>query len=221
MSFRKRSRPSKQNIRVKENGGDSSGDEHADIVRADIRPKKSDITHATTKQSSEGTTTASTVYASSREVVPQQYAGDATHTSEIDTAADRDARAILERNIKLNNEEGGEGVYRGQGGYKTYMNKDISQVGSNKYTGTQGPIRAPAFVRSTARFDYQPDICKDYKETGFCGYGDNCKFLHDRGDYKSGWQLEKEWDELQARKKKKLEESLKGFGDEGICIYLS
>ena len=22
---------------------------------------------------------------------------------------------------------------------------------------------------------------------------DSCKFLHDRSDYKSGWQLEKEW----------------------------
>jgi hypothetical protein len=41
------------------------------------------------------------------------------------------------------------------------------------------------------RFDYQPDICKDYKETGFCSYGDSCKFLHDRGDYKSGWELER------------------------------
>lgn len=69
--------------------------------------------------------------------------------------------------------------------------------------------------RMTCRFDYQPDICKDYKETGFCGYGDQCKFLHDRGDYKSGWQLEKEWDVLQAKKKKKLEDSMKGFGDEG------
>lgn len=26
-----------------------------------------------------------------------------------------------------------------------------------------------------SRFDYQPDICKDYKETGRCGYGDSCK----------------------------------------------
>jgi hypothetical protein len=41
---------------------------------------------------------------------------------------------------------------------------------------TQGPIRAPSFVRSTARFDYQPDICKDYKETGFCGYGGESSF---------------------------------------------
>ena len=41
------------------------------------------------------------------------------------------------------------------------------------------------------RFDYQPDICKDYKETGYCGYGDACKFVHDRGDYKSGWELDR------------------------------
>ncbi|KAI7904356.1 uncharacterized protein BX663DRAFT_504795 [Cokeromyces recurvatus] len=63
-----------------------------------------------------------------------------------------------------------------------------------------GPQRAPANLRVTARFDYQPDICKDYKETGFCGYGDTCIFLHDRGDYKTGWQLEKEWEEAQKNK---------------------
>lgn len=54
-----------------------------------------------------------------------------------------------------------------------------------------GPIRASAAIRVTARFDYQPDLCKDYKETGYCAYGDSCKFLHDRGDYKGGWQIEK------------------------------
>lgn len=59
----------------------------------------------------------------------------------------------------------------------------------------KGPIRAPANLRATVRWDYQPDICKDYKETGFCGFGDSCKFLHDRSDYKHGWQLEREWDE--------------------------
>ncbi|KAI8350317.1 hypothetical protein EDC96DRAFT_485841 [Choanephora cucurbitarum] len=63
-----------------------------------------------------------------------------------------------------------------------------------------GPQRAPANLRITQRFDYQPDICKDYKETGFCGYGDTCIFLHDRGDYKTGWQLEKEWEDAQKNK---------------------
>lgn len=52
--------------------------------------------------------------------------------------------------------------------------------------------RLPARLKplQARSFDYQPDICKDYKETGFCSYGDSCKFLHDRGDYKSGWELE-------------------------------
>lgn len=41
----------------------------------------------------------------------------------------------------------------------------------------------------TVRVDYAPDLCKDYLETGYCGFGDSCKFLHDRGDYKMGWQM--------------------------------
>jgi len=33
-------------------------------------------------------------------------------------------------------------------------------------------IRAPSnYLRATVRWDYQPDICKDDKETGICGYG--------------------------------------------------
>jgi len=43
-------------------------------------------------------------------------------------------------------------------------------------------------------FDFKPDICKDYKETGYCGYGDSCKFIHDRSDYKSGWQIDAEYE---------------------------
>ena len=39
--------------------------------------------------------------------------------------------------------------------------------------------------------------CKDYRETGIC---DSCKFMHDRGDYKFGWQLEQEWDDAQKAK---------------------
>ena len=53
------------------------------------------------------------------------------------------------------------------------------------------------------RFDYAPDICKDYRDTGFCGFGDSCKFMHDRGDYKAGWQIEKEYQELQKEKERR------------------
>ena len=68
-----------------------------------------------------------------------------------------------------------------------------------------GPLKATTFVRTTARFDYQPDICKDYKETGFCGFGDTCIYLHDRGDTKSGWEMEQEYEG-----KKKAEEERRG-----------
>ena len=42
------------------------------------------------------------------------------------------------------------------------------------------PMRAPTNVRSTVRWDYEPMLCKDFKETGYCGFGDTCKFMHDR-----------------------------------------
>jgi RING finger protein 113A len=74
-----------------------------------------------------------------------------------------------------------------------------------------GPIKAPTNIRTTCRFDYQPDICKDYKDTGFCGFGDTCIYLHDRGDTMSGWQIEQQWEEEQAAKKKKQQEQLEEF----------
>lgn len=120
----------------------------------------------------------------------------ATATIEIDTELDKDAQAIYERSLQVNKELKGkedDKVYRGLANYAQYYEKKDTALG-NASSGMvrKGPIRAPANLRSTVRWDYQPDICKDYKETGFCGFGDSCKFLHDRSDYKFGWQLEVE-----------------------------
>ena len=60
-------------------------------------------------------------------------------------------------------------------------------------------MKVTAHIRSTTTFDYQPDICKDWYETGYCVFGDACKFLHVREDYKTGWQIEKDWEEKQKR----------------------
>ncbi|CDR94403.1 zinc finger protein, putative [Babesia bigemina] len=137
----------------------------------------------------------------------------ATSTYEIDTEASRDHRSILERNAeigrKLLNEELEDGVYRGRGAYRPVMNIREGSIAASKYTGLYGPVRASSTnVRTTLRIDYQPDVCKDYKETGYCGFGDSCKFLHDRSDYKSGWQLENEWEQAQSAKRQKLQEKL-------------
>ncbi|ODV57862.1 U2-type spliceosomal complex subunit CWC24 ASCRUDRAFT_17739, partial [Ascoidea rubescens DSM 1968] len=51
-------------------------------------------------------------------------------------------------------------------------------------------------IKSTIITDFQPDICKDFKNTGYCGFGDTCKFLHLRDDFQKGWKLndnDKEW----------------------------
>ncbi|XP_036983043.2 E3 ubiquitin-protein ligase RNF113A-like [Artibeus jamaicensis] len=106
---------------------------------------------------------------------------------------ERDAQAILERSRRSQEELRGkedDKIYRGINNYRQYVRpKDAS--GSLR----KGPIRAPEHLRATVRWDYQPEVCKDYKETGFCGFGDSCKFLHDRSDYKHGWQIERELEE--------------------------
>jgi RING finger protein 113A len=140
-------------------------------------------------------------------LIPQDM--NATAIEEIDTEKDRDSRAILEKSLAIASEIEGledDEVYRGTTGYARY---NLKRDGDGKAVSSRikmGPVRASSNIRVTARFDYQPDVCKDYKETGYCGYGDSCKFLHDRGNYKSGWQIEREWAEEQ--KKKKLAEEL-------------
>jgi RING finger protein 113A len=74
-----------------------------------------------------------------------------------------------------------------------------------------GPIRAATNIRTTVQFDYQPDVCKDYKETGFCGFGDTCIYLHDRGDTLSGWQIEKQWEDQQKKLKEQQEKEMINF----------
>ncbi|ALC46891.1 CG4973 [Drosophila busckii] len=136
-------------------------------------------------------------YKSKREALPSGPNDQgATAVNEMDTQLDRDAQAIHARSIKINEELEGKAddkIYRGINNYAQYYKKKDTAAG-NASSGMvrSGPIRAPAHLRATVRWDYQPDICKDYKETGFCGFGDSCKFLHDRSDYKAGWQMEKD-----------------------------
>ncbi|KAJ7646782.1 hypothetical protein FB45DRAFT_891389 [Roridomyces roridus] len=79
-----------------------------------------------------------------------------------------------------------DGQYRGQAAYHTHLKaKEVPKA------MRVGPTRNASTIRTVTIVDYQPDVCKDYKETGYCGFGDTCKFLHDRGTYLAGWQLDK------------------------------
>ena len=68
----------------------------------------------------------------------------------------------------------------------------------------KGPQKAPSNIRVTTRIDHNPERCKDYYEHGYCGFGDTCIFLHDRGDYKSGHQLDLEYEEALKKKQRRL-----------------
>jgi len=135
---------------------------------------------------------------------------DATRVYAFDTEEGADAQAIWERGQKLKAEQQekgnvDDGIYRGQAGYQQFHKIKESDVFTTGAGGpTKGPARRPTNFRETVRFDYAPDICKDYRDTGFCGFGDSCKFMHDRGDYKAGWQIEKEYAEQQKEKERRL-----------------
>ncbi|KAJ1310413.1 hypothetical protein OPQ81_007148 [Rhizoctonia solani] len=88
-----------------------------------------------------------------------------------------------------------DGMYRGQASYKTHIKK--REGGEPPKAMRVGPQRGSNTIKTVTLVDYQPDVCKDYKETGYCGFGDTCKFLHDRGTYMQGWQLDKMYENTQ------------------------
>ncbi|KAI2619810.1 hypothetical protein GGS26DRAFT_320303 [Hypomontagnella submonticulosa] len=89
-----------------------------------------------------------------------------------------------------------DGTYKGLANQTKFIQKN-----PNAPNRTFGPIKAATNIRTVTTTDFAPDVCKDYKQTGFCGFGDNCKFLHAREDYKQGWQLDREWENVTKGKK--------------------
>lgn len=89
-----------------------------------------------------------------------------------------------------------DGTYKGAANYQSFIQKNPDRAGKQV-----GPLKASSNVRTITVTDFAPDVCKDYKQTGFCGFGDNCKYLHAREDYKHGWQLDRDW-EINTKGKK-------------------
>jgi RING finger protein 113A len=83
----------------------------------------------------------------------------------------------------------------------TRAEQEAAARARDKKKKTFGPLRAPTHIRTTIHLDVRPDICKDYQQTGYCGFGDSCIFLHDRTVYRKAAQVEKEWEELQEARR--------------------
>ncbi|OQE40272.1 hypothetical protein PENCOP_c006G08874 [Penicillium coprophilum] len=81
-----------------------------------------------------------------------------------------------------------DGTYKGAANYQSFIQKNPDAPG--KF----GPVKASTNVRTITVMDYAPDVCKDWKQTGYCGFGDSCKYLHSREAYKAGWELDRDWE---------------------------
>ena len=122
---------------------------------------------------------------------------DATKTSNWFDESGRDAKSLLGTSLNrpVQPDKGtastNAGTYKGAAGYQSFIPKN-----PNAPSRTVGPVKAPTNIRTITVTDFAPDVCKDYKQTGFCGFGDSCKFLHAREDYKQGWELDKDWEKV-------------------------
>jgi RING finger protein 113A len=161
--------------------------------------------------------------ASSEHIASDTAAARAHSDVRPEVAYGDDAIARFERKIKLQQEATasaaaplGEKVYRGTDAYSDFKKRGSARdaKAAAMASGTIGPLRAPANVRSTLVTDYQKALCKDYFETGYCGFGDTCIFLHDRSARRAGWQQENDWAERQQRRKERA--ARRAAGDEDV-----
>ena len=135
---------------------------------------------------------------------------DATKTSNwFDEKSTPDAKILLgttrtRPTTKGDTDEASDGTYKGTAAYQTYITKNPN---APSRTAVVGPVKAPTNIRTITVTDFAPDVCKDYKQTGFCGFGDSCKFLHAREDYKQGWELDREWEKVGDKNKNKSNKS--------------
>ncbi|KAF6763124.1 hypothetical protein DFP72DRAFT_801523 [Ephemerocybe angulata] len=133
---------------------------------------------------------------------PEKESPDVKWTAEgshvnaaLDILAGDEAEELLAKRRRKERLDAGEvdeeipndGQYHGQSAYRTHIKKSTETPKAMRV----GPQRSANTIRTVTITDYQPDVCKDYKETGYCGFGDTCKFLHDRGTYLAGWQLDR------------------------------
>ncbi|KAK5998951.1 Pre-mRNA-splicing factor cwc-24 [Cladobotryum mycophilum] len=168
----------------------SSEDESGKRVK---RRKKTAVVTASAKGAAPSGQDSRIVYAADRSV-PIADGNDATKQSNWyeDNAKDAlSAKNLLGSTRPQAKSEQPDGTYKGLANQTTFTQKNPDAPRK-----TVGPMKAPTNVRTVTIIDYSPDTCKDYRITGFCGFGDNCKYVHSREDYKAGWQLDKEWENV-------------------------
>ena len=199
VSFKKRSIKAKSNIRKREatpppasdsdSGFTSSEDEEGRTIKR--RRKNAGVTasSASTRPTALPETASPTATAAVPISTNKDDATKASNWYDEDTTTKPPHRQSAPSSKEL---ELSDGTYRGVSSYQSFLPKNPDRQ-TSKLTSV-GPVKSSSNVRTITVTDFAPDVCKDYKQTGFCGFGDSCKFLHAREDYKQGWQLDRDWE---------------------------
>ncbi|WAO87054.1 Pre-mRNA-splicing factor CWC24 [Fusarium falciforme] len=204
--FKKRGAKGKANLRKRpatpppadSDDSDYSSSEDESGQRVKRRKKTVTVTASSKDTATREKELTATVYAADRSV-PITSTNDATKHSnwyDEDSKDALSAKNLLGSTRSTTKDSQPDGTYKGLSNQTSFIQKNPDAP-----TRTKGPMKAPTNIRTVTVMDFKPDICKDYKQTGFCGYGDACIYLHDRTDVKQGWQLDREWETVTKGKK--------------------
>jgi RING finger protein 113A len=201
VSFKKRGNKAKANIRKREPTPPPASDSDSGFTSSEdeggrrIKRRKKNATITASSGAPGSRANAANIALSTTSVSVQTTKDDATKTEA--WYDERDGKPTTQGNKDPASTSGPDGTYRGIANYTSFIEKNPDRL--NK--PTVGPQKGSTNVRTITVTDFAPDVCKDYKQTGFCGFGDSCKFLHAREAYAQGWQLDREW-EINTKGKK-------------------
>ncbi|KPI42286.1 Pre-mRNA-splicing factor cwc24 [Cyphellophora attinorum] len=206
VSFKKRGAKAKANLRKREPTPPAQSDSDSGFTSSEdeggraIKRRKTNAT-VTASSTNNNSSRLDAPAAPTTKLVPQSLTtkDDATKTADWYDESSTGKPTTKSSSTKQDGADP-DGTYRGLSSYSNFIttNPDrhipkTAQIGPQK--------NASSNVRTITVTDFAPDVCKDYKQTGFCGFGDSCKFLHAREAYSQGWQLDREW-EINTKGKK-------------------
>lgn len=176
--FKRRGAKGKANLRKRPatpppagSDSDYSSSEDETGRRVKRRKRASAIVTATSRHGAGGEKhLASTIFTADRDV-PITSANDATKQSnwyDEDSKGALSKKSLLGSTRSLPTDAQPDGTYKGLANQTSFIQKNPDAP-----QRTVGPIKAPTNIRTITVTDFAPDVCKDYKQTGYCGFGDN------------------------------------------------